>query len=49
LGSCDKNGWDFFINKKPKMYKVEKDDLAKSKLSMAFGGDPELRKQWLRK
>lgn len=49
LGSCDKNGWDFFINKKPKMYKIEKDDLSKSKLSMAFGDDSILRKEWLRK
>jgi DNA gyrase/topoisomerase IV subunit B len=49
LGSCDKNGWDFFINKSPKMYKVDKDDLAKIKLNMAFGEDAELRKQWLRK
>jgi len=49
LGSCDKNGWDFFINKKPKMYKVDKDEQSKSKLLMAFGDDADLRKQWLRK
>ena len=49
LGSCDESGWDFFINKKPKMYKVEKDDNSKSKLTMAFGEDANLRKQWLRK
>lgn len=49
LGSCDKTGWDFFINTKPKMYKVDKDDLCKSKLNMVFGEDAELRKQWLRK
>lgn len=49
LGSCDENGWDFFINKKPKMYQVEKDESSKSKLAMAFGDDANLRKQWLRK
>lgn len=49
LGSCDEDGWDFFINKKPKMYKVEKDDTTKAKLNMAFGEDADLRKQWLRK
>jgi DNA topoisomerase-2 len=49
LGSCDKTGWDFFVNKNPKMYKVECDSDSKTKLSMAFGEDSELRKQWLRK
>lgn len=49
LGSCDKNGWDFFINKQPKMYKIKPDDASKLKLEMAFGNDTDKRKEWLRR
>jgi len=48
LGSCDKIAWDFFINIEPKMYPVELDDDAKEKLKMAFGGDADARKKWLK-
>lgn len=48
LGSCDKTAWDFFINKTPKMYKIQTDDAAKTKLEMAFGDESEKRKEWLR-
>jgi DNA topoisomerase II len=48
LGSCDKLAWDFFLNKKPKMYPVEVDDQAKEKLKMAFGDDTDARKKWLK-
>ena len=48
LGSCDKITWDYFLNVKPKMYKVEIDDEAKNKLKMAFGDDTDARKKWLK-
>lgn len=48
LGSCDKIAWDFFLNKKPKMYSVDIDKSAKEKLEMAFGNDADSRKQWLK-
>lgn len=49
LGSCDKPAWDFFLNKKPKMYPVEVDDNASDKLKMAFSDDSDMRKEWLKK
>lgn len=48
LGSCDKEGWDFFINKKKKMYPVEISDDTKELLSLAFGENADKRKEWLR-
>lgn len=48
LGSCDKEGWDFFINKKKKIYPIEVDDTAKGLLKLAFGDSSDDRKDWLR-
>jgi DNA topoisomerase-2 len=48
LGSCDKEGWDFFINKKKKMYPVEVQESAKGLLQLAFGDNADSRKEWLR-
>jgi DNA topoisomerase-2 len=48
LGSCDREGWDFFINKKKKIYPVEVDDSAKGLLKLAFGESSDDRKDWLR-
>lgn len=48
LGSCDKEGWNFFINTKPKSYPVEIMENAKDLLKLAFGEDSNARKDWLR-
>lgn len=48
LGSCDKEGWNFFINKQKKMYPVEMNENSKDLLEMAFGDNADIRKAWLR-
>jgi DNA topoisomerase-2 len=49
LGSCDENGWDYFINKNPRMYKVESDDKSQEQLTLIFGKNADKRKEWLRR
>jgi DNA gyrase subunit B len=49
LGSCGKEAWDYMINSNPNLIQVTAKDVKQSseKLKMAFGDNPEVRKQWL--
>lgn len=48
LGSCGREAWDYMINEKPNIVRVNNGDLSSSKLKLAFGKDANARKEWLR-
>lgn len=48
LGSCGKEAWNYMINEKPNLVRIENEKNAEEKLLLAFSGDSDERKEWLK-
>jgi DNA topoisomerase-2 len=47
LGSCGKEAWQYMINEKPNLVRIDMDDTSHDKLKLAFSEDTKARKEWL--